>query len=131
MWSSGEAQIVLGEVHDPRVWQETAEERPEPRLRFYERSGARLLGVPWLQPSVWKGGERVADMLLLVLGGETPRDTVPASWVMDWTVTYYETCEGSIVAGDRDVERLLRRIGECDPIPVLDISDRDSVALLG
>ena len=47
IWAEKGELVVLAEVHDPRVHEESANEHPAARLRFYERNGALLLGLPW------------------------------------------------------------------------------------
>lgn len=69
LWTRLELPLVLGEVHDPRGHAESDTEHPMARLRFYERCGARVLDVPWVQPSLAPGQQRVPDMLLLALHG--------------------------------------------------------------
>ncbi|MFP8964264.1 N-acetyltransferase [Streptomyces nanhaiensis] len=74
--------LTLAEVEHPLA-HEAGGERGDPaaRLRFYARHGARALDIPYFQPVLRPGAERVHGMLLLVLtraggtGGERP-DTV-------------------------------------------------------
>jgi len=120
VWAASTVQAMLGEVHDPRAYAESADEQPSARLRFYERAGARLLMVPWMQPGLG-GGERVHDMLLLEMyrraGG--PQKSLPSSWLLDWTRTYYEFEEGA-VPQDAAYRELERRISEHDPIALVE-----------
>lgn len=68
----GGPAAVFGEVHDPARWPTSDDERPVDRLRFYARYGARVLDVPWVQPRVAPGLDRVAGMLLLALTAGEP-----------------------------------------------------------
>jgi len=128
-WSSG-PPVVLGEVHDPRAWADGPDELPAARLRFYERHGARLLGVPWVQPKLWSGGDRVADMLLLVMGGSAAPDGVAAESLRSWMTAYYELTEGSD-ASDPTLAALLERVAAEDPVPIRPISALAAVPRLG
>lgn len=132
LWSAGDAAVVLGEVHDPRIWADAEDERPGARMRFYERHGARLLAVPWEQPELWPGGRRVPGMLLLVMGGRDQLDAVPSAWVATWMTEYYRSCEGiDASSGDPALDALLARVAAVDPIPVRAIVDLDDVEPLG
>lgn len=126
-WSDGPA-VVLGEVHDPRRWPEGPGEQPTARLRFYERCGARLLGVPWVQPPLWEGGGSVPGMLLLVMGGRDADAPVPARWIREWMTAYYES--GGAGPDDPTLVALLTRVAAADEVAVLAISDLDAVVPL-
>jgi hypothetical protein len=130
-WSQGEAEVVLGEVHDPRRWPEGDDERPSARLRFYERHGARVLTVPWVQPRLREDGERVAGMVLLVWGRHGPPESVPAAWLRPWMTEYYLEAEGlDRPTDDPTVAALLARVDARDPIGVEAITDPLTVPLL-
>ncbi len=93
LWAEIGCTLVLAEVHDPRGHVDTADEHPEARLRFYARGGARVLDAPFVQPAL-AGGERVPDMLLLVMAGpEVP--AIPAAPLREWVLQYYRDCEGA------------------------------------
>src|SRR5688572_7811162 len=94
-WAAESVTIVLAEVHDPRAWPETDDERAAARLRFYENAGGRLLMTPWVQPSLSVGARRVNDMLLLVLA-EKPerREAIDSDNLRLWTRGYYIEAEG-------------------------------------
>ena len=131
LWRKGDAEAVVGEVHDPRCWAESDDERPAARLRFYERNGARLLTVPWVQPRLRKSGQRVGGMVLLVWDGHAAHDSVPSDWMRDWMLDYYRSAEGTTdPTGDATVAALLARVGAVDPIPVRAVSDLVDVPLL-
>jgi len=65
-WGARQASAVLAEVDDPRQHEISDYGDPEARLRFYERLGAQVLGVPYTQPEVRAGSGRVHGMLLIV-----------------------------------------------------------------
>jgi GNAT superfamily N-acetyltransferase len=97
-------RAVLGEVKDPRVHGEAA----VARLRRFERWGARVLDVPYVQPSLGEGLSRDHGLCLILHPGG-PDGPVPADTVRTFLVELYAATEGS--APD---EGLLARI--CDPI---------------
>ncbi|MGY1451647.1 GNAT family N-acetyltransferase [Streptomyces sp. SS8] len=74
--------LTLAEVEHPLAHEADGERGdPAARLRFYARRGARALDIPYFQPALRPGAQRVHGMLLLVLArslgtdGERP-DTV-------------------------------------------------------
>ena len=127
-WQAAGLPLVLAEVHDPRGHAETEDEHPQARLRFYGRAGADVLDVPWVQPAL-AGGERVADMLLLVLHRAEPVD-VPSGPLLTWAQDYFAESEGALPR-DRQGLGLLARIAARDPIPVLPLDQWERVQPLG
>ena len=64
----GRPSMVLVEVERPDRHPGDGEHGdPTARLRFYGRHGARVLDLPYFQPAIADGGERVYGMLLLAL----------------------------------------------------------------
>ena len=64
----GRPSMVLVEVERPdRHLGDGEHGDPTARLRFYGRHGARVLDLPYFQPAIADGGERVYGMLLLAL----------------------------------------------------------------
>ena len=97
--------LAIAEVHDPRFWPDDA---AEARLRLYDRLGGRVLGVPFVQPALGEGRERVRGFLLLVFhadpsvsvsvdGGEAVRTDVVARFIR----RYFEETEGARAPYDR------------------------------
>jgi GNAT superfamily N-acetyltransferase len=122
-WPALGLSTVLGEVHDPRLHPETDAERPLDRLRFYDRHGARLVGVPWVQPALSSDTKRSGGMLLIVLP-PVPR-AIPAGDLTEWALEYYLEAEGSS-ATDGDLGALLTRFGErpsWSPVPVMSFTE--------
>jgi GNAT superfamily N-acetyltransferase len=108
-WPTLGLSTVLGEVHDPRLHAETADERPLDRLRFYDRHGAGLVGVPWVQPSLSSQTERSRGMLLIVL--PPVPGAIPAGDLTEWALDYYLEAEGTS-ATDGELAALMARFGE-------------------
>ncbi|MEZ5312059.1 MAG: hypothetical protein R2735_16010 [Microthrixaceae bacterium] len=95
-WASEDVGLVLGEVHDPRVHEETETEHPEARVRFYSRHGAEVLGVPWVQPAIGAGSGRVEGMLLITLhrSGDYVGDSIDSATIRRWALDYYRSSAG-------------------------------------
>lgn len=119
-WATQPIDVVLGEVEDPRVYPETAGNRTEARLRFYERHGAELLGVPWIQPGL-DGGERVGGFLLLAVWTRTSSDAMSGRELADWADAYYASEEGA-VPGDERYRELSARLIEHREVPVFPVA---------
>ncbi len=115
-WARGPAALVVGEIHDPRLWPEADDERPAARLRFYARHGARLLDLPWIQPALTAESQPVPGMLLITLHplGATWVESAPVRrWVQDYT--------GGEPAPE--VEPVLRRLEGRPALEILAIDD--------
>lgn len=120
--------LVVGEAHDPRCWPETADEHPTDRLRLYDRLGARVLAVPFIQPALEPGSSRVPGFLLLafhvapqVLEDRGDGPTIPASLVLGFVREYYEVAEGPAPPDDRGraaLEDDIRHMGSIRVLPL-------------
>jgi GNAT superfamily N-acetyltransferase len=121
--------LALAEVHDPRSFADVVGEDSIGRLRLYERLGARLLAVPFVQPALTEGRERIPGFLLLVFHAD-PRACVErdgstgvrSEIVTDFIRRYYESAEGVTPPYDPQLAKLLQAVGARDEIPVLPIS---------
>lgn len=103
--ASSPGALVVAEVDDPRVWAADATQGdPVARLRFYGRHGARLVPLPYVQPSLSPGAPRVDGMLLLRLDA-TP--DVPGDALAEFLADYYAQSEGSGALADPEVVALL------------------------
>ena len=101
--------LVLGEVDDPRFHASTSHGDPLARLRFYDRLGARLLPVPYIQPALRPTADRVRGMLLISMG--TPRDSVAADAVARFFDDYFEACESAeVIRSDPEYRALRERL---------------------
>src|SRR4051794_1316547 len=60
--------LVVAEIEDPRIHAVSDAADPVARIRFYDRSGGRLLPLPYVQPSLRDGSPRVEGLLLITLG---------------------------------------------------------------
>jgi GNAT superfamily N-acetyltransferase len=130
-------RLALAEVHDPRAWSQVAGDDPARRLRLYERLGARLLAVPFVQPTVGTGRARVPGFLLVAFhvdstievkldGGAAVRSDIVGAFVRQ----YFETAESARAPYDTQLAELLDRIAEHPAIPLLPVSAYDRIPLL-
>jgi GNAT superfamily N-acetyltransferase len=102
VWSRARrALVTLAEVDDPRCHHnEGLVGDPSARLDFYGRFGARVLDLPYFQPSLGPDGQRAHGMLLIAFdvddagltGGPVPalRGDVLGTWLRG----YFEDAEG-------------------------------------
>lgn len=102
--------LTVAEIEDPRFHPADHEKgNPDARLRFYDRAGARLLAMPYFQPSLRPSQPRVRDMLLISFG--IAEDAVPRKIVATFLREYFELCEGESALTDPAVRTLLDRAG--------------------
>lgn len=127
-----EVRLALGEVHDPRQHPD-AGDRALDRLRFFERQGARVLDVPFVQPALGPQGSRVPGFLLLAfyvdprLAPETA-DRIPAEVVSRFVRRYYEVTEGAAEPYDAQLGELIGRIERDRAVALLPVSGYERVA---
>jgi GNAT superfamily N-acetyltransferase len=132
-WYPG-VRLAVGEVHDPRRWSNVPDEDPVSRLRFYERVGARVLGVPFVQPALDEDGARIEGFLLIAFHvdpavevNENGAASIPSDVVGRFVRRYYETAEGAREPYDAQLAQLLERIDERATISLYSIAEYDRV----
>jgi GNAT superfamily N-acetyltransferase len=95
------------------------------RLRFYHRHGAHALDLPYFQPSLRPGAERVYGMLLVVLPPfPVGRDStvLEAAPVQAFLAGYFRDCEGS-VGTDPASRRLWRAVDDPAGVRLLSLGN--------
>jgi GNAT superfamily N-acetyltransferase len=112
LWTADlDPALCLIEVEDPRhARSDPALGDPQARVRFYERLGARALPIPYFQPALGPGGQRVPHMMLMVFGGTgapAGAERVDGGIVADFLADYLEACEGGVRDDDTEAQRLL------------------------
>ncbi|MFK3981001.1 hypothetical protein ACI2K4_11560 [Micromonospora sp. NPDC050397] len=124
-WRSGYAPCaILAEVESPTHHTGSpAYGDPAARLRFYQRRGARLLDVPYLQPALAPGLARVDGLLLLALHvapelyGPDGADTMASPPLHQFMVHYFLGTEGEI-PDDPDGSALLAAMDVPGGVPL-------------
>jgi GNAT superfamily N-acetyltransferase len=125
--------LFIMEVEDPRHYENDGLlGDPEARVRFYERLGARAVPVPYVQPALGPGYQRVRHLVLMVFGGaEAP----PGAQRLDgktlelFLTEYIESSEGPVRADDTEAQRMLAACRSPGGLPLLPF--RDLPASLG
>jgi GNAT superfamily N-acetyltransferase len=100
--------LILAEVEDPE-FHSGSEEHGDPaaRLRFYSNRGSRILDLPYFQPALHPGVERVSGLLLIALhvdpefAGPGGADTVDAAVVRKYLENYQTQYEGKVATDDQ------------------------------
>ena len=106
-WREARPATLVLEVEDPRHHTSMEHGDPVARLRFYAAAGARLVDLPFTQPSLRPGSPRVPHLLLLEIGGSD--ESISASTLAAFVAEYYEGCEGPDVVSDPEYQALVGR----------------------
>lgn len=109
--------LLLGEVEDPRKHEDIGFGAPWPRFRLYGRFGARVLDLPYLQPALRPGCDRVRDLVLMAFA-TTPSaysgpDRVDGGPIGCCLREYFASCEQDRAGGRPDTE-LATLLAACD-----------------
>ncbi|WP_405457974.1 GNAT family N-acetyltransferase [Streptomyces sp. NBC_00101] len=92
--------LTLAEVEHPAAHTPDGEHGDQSaRLRFYARHGARVLDVPYFQPSLRPGAPRVPGMVLVLLATApelADADVLPSAPVREYMTEYFEENEGTV-----------------------------------
>lgn len=127
-------RLALAEVHDPRVWAGVEGDAPLRRLRLYERLGARVLGVPFVQPALSADRARVPGFLLLAFHvdpsvelAQGNRSAVPSDLVDSFVRRYFESVEGARAPYDSQLAQLLEQIEARSSIRLLPTGEYERV----
>lgn len=117
--------LMLGEVEDPRQYQDIGFGNPRLRFRFYGRLGARVLGLPYFQPALGSSGSRVHGLLLMVFMARSDAYLGPAAVdgrpLECFFRQYVTECEGRLRDDDAELELLLSRCGATEGVPLLPV----------
>jgi GNAT superfamily N-acetyltransferase len=124
--------VTLAEVEHPLAHPARPDHGdPVARLRFYGRHGARALDLPYFQPALRPGADRVHGMLLLALAplpaGPSPC-ALAAAPVEGFLTRYLRSSEGRVGA-DREAADLLRAVRRPGGIPLLPLDDPAALPL--
>lgn len=99
------ARVVFGEVDDPRVHGDAA----WPRLLRFQRWGARVVDVRYVQPALGDGLARDRGLCLIALAGDAPLPrSLPGETVCGFIRELHEVTERRPV--DAETEALLAGI---------------------
>jgi len=106
---------------------------PVARVRFYARYGGRALDLPYFQPALQPGGQRVYGLILAVLGmdaaatGAGP-DLMAVEPLRRFLTEYFETTEGCAGA-DPAAAALWRGLARPDGVPLLPLDEPERIPL--
>jgi GNAT superfamily N-acetyltransferase len=140
VWSRARrALVTLAEVDDPRCHRnEGLVGDPTARLAFYGRFGARVLDLPYFQPSLGPDGQRAHGMLLLAFdvddagltGGSVPalRGDVLGTWLRGYFVGAESMKESEESSGDVDRTRILDQASAAAGVRILPLEQYTEVS---
>jgi hypothetical protein len=119
--------LCVVEVEDPRYARsDPVLGDPVARVRFYERLGARALPIPYFQPALGPGGQRVPHLMLMVFGGTgmpPQAQHVDGGIVATFLTEYLETSEGGVREDDAEVRELLAACRRPGGVPLVRASE--------
>jgi hypothetical protein len=127
-FGSGQYDLVLTELDDPRVFPVVNGIDPGRRIQFYSRLKGMLICGPYFAPCVRPGGGRVHDMLLVVLGGSTRAlHTSPAvvsgELVAKFLTDYFSVEQELGEFDDADFDWLLEAYEQYATVPLIPLAD--------
>jgi len=92
--------LTLAEIEHPAAHTPDGDKGDQSaRLRFYARHGARVLDVPYFQPSLGPGAARVPGLVLALLATApelADAEVVPSGPVRTYMTQYFEETEGKV-----------------------------------
>jgi predicted N-acetyltransferase YhbS len=118
--------LIIGEVEDPRYYQDSGFGNPLKRVALYENSGIRSLPVAYFQPALRPGASRVPHLLLMVSGGTAARpgtERVDGAIVERFLKEYFQLCEGPPRDDDPDYHAMLEQCLQPGGLPLLLVKD--------
>jgi GNAT superfamily N-acetyltransferase len=126
--------LAVAEVHDPRHYGTTEGPGAGERLRFYDRLGGRILGMPFVQPALGRDRRRVRHMLLLAvhvassaLASKGAEPSLDPARIRMFVSDYYASSEGRVPPeGDQQYRWLQSFLQQ--PIALLDVGRLHEVA---
>jgi GNAT superfamily N-acetyltransferase len=126
-FGSGQYDLVLAELDDPRVFPVANGIDPNRRIKFYSERDGKLIRGPYFAPCVRPGGERVYDMLLVALGGSQVSSAgVPAPSVAAFLHEYFSVEEGLGDFDSGDLQWLMEAYEGEDVVPLLPVAEYHS-----
>lgn len=120
--------LTLAELEHPLAHQgDEVYGDPVARLRFYARCGGRALDVPYFQPSLGSGMDRVYGMLLVMLSGSADVGgrsgaTIRPGPIQEFMQRYFLDTEGT-VPSDRPARQMWQAMERPGGIPLLPLTD--------
>lgn len=119
------ALLVVAEVENPRLYPADEDHGdPYARLRFYARSGAKILDIPYFQPALSTQQPRVRNLFLMVLTSDQSvvrdHDRIAAATVEGFIEENLASSEGDVDDHDDEVRALRAALHANDAIPLLD-----------
>jgi len=130
-FGSGQYDLVLAELDDPRVFPVANGIDPERRIKFYSNLGGQLICGPYFAPCVRPGGERVHDMFLVELGGsrkalhDSPA-AVSVEFVAAFLRDYFSVEEGPVDFDSGDLRWLMDAYEGDGTLPLLPVAQYPS-----
>src|SRR2546423_5460254 len=121
------AVALVAEIEHPAAHDgNAAHGDPAARVRFYARNGGRALDLPYFQPALAPGGQRVYGLILAVLatGAGPAPDRIAAEPLRRFLTEYLIGTEGA-VGTDPATEALVRGLDRPGGVPLLPLDEPD------
>lgn len=120
--------LAVAEVEDPRFYGDSeaaGHGDASARMRLYDGLGGLILPVPYVQPALTAGAERVRNLLLMVFHAapEVCRDQLlDPELLVRFLTDYFTVCEGATPV-DAEFTALLDACQSADGIPLVKPSE--------
>jgi GNAT superfamily N-acetyltransferase len=114
--------LAVAEVEDPRrhADSDAGHGDADARMRLYEGLGGLILPLPYVQPALTDGAERVRNLLLMVFYASTER--IEPDLLVRFLTDYFTGCEGGTPV-DSEFTGLLAACRRTDGVPLVKPSE--------
>lgn len=117
-----EPVLAVAEVEDPRgrTDPDAGHGDADARMRLYEGLGGLILPLPYVQPALAEGAERVRNLLLMVFYASSER--IESDLLVRFLTDYFTSCEGRTPV-DAEFTGLIAACRRTDAVPLVKPSE--------
>jgi GNAT superfamily N-acetyltransferase len=116
-------RLIVGEVEDPRYFDDAGMGDPVARVRLYERMGVRSLPIPYAQPALTPTSARVPHLMLMVFAADDraklESGNIDGRIPEQFLTEYFESAEGPSRFRDDEFEAMITACRRAGGLPLL------------